>query len=158
MIYQASIITPLNTPVNTPLHTVLKVSKGLIYRVEFFIPPGPEGDLGIAVFDGSYQVWPSSLGEWLRPNDVLISFEDTYLKMIEPFQFDIYTYNLDLVNNHFTQIRIGLVSKEAFMARFMPSLTWDKYLEVLRSIEAQQELARQEIIASPFPWIEAIEE
>ena len=98
-------------------------------------------------------MWPSNLGEWFRASHVPIAFDDTYFKTIEPFEFDIYTANDDDTYSHGALVRIGLVSKEIFMARFLPSYTYKYFLEMLETMRAEEEARRREIIESPFPWI-----
>lgn len=121
MIYTANITTEKNRSQTNLKKTIIRVTKGLVFKVEFFFPPGSAGLMGLAVFDGLYQVWPSSVGEFFISDDETISFEDLYLKESGPFEFQCYTYNTDDTNNHLVGVRIGLVSSEVFIARFMPT-------------------------------------
>lgn len=89
MIYTANITTPGFVPGMDLKKTVLHVTKGLVYKVEFYFPAGSAGLMGVAVFDGLYQVWPSSVGEYFVGEDQLISFDDMYLKESAPFEFQI---------------------------------------------------------------------
>lgn len=120
MIYTANITTVKNTAQTALKKTVIHVTKGLVYKVEFYFPPGPSGLMGLAVFDGLYQVWPSSVGEFFVSDNETISFDDMYLKESAPYEFQCYTYNEDDKYPHFVSVRIGLVSSEVFLARFMP--------------------------------------
>lgn len=121
MIYSANITTVANTLATNLKKTTIRVTKGLVYKVEFYYPAGSAGLMGLAVFDGLYQVWPSSVGEFFLSDDETISFDDLYLKESAPFEFQCYTYNVDTVYDHLVGVRIGLVSSEVFMARFMPT-------------------------------------
>lgn len=132
LIYTANITTPANTARTALLRTVINVTKGLVYKVEFFFPSGSAGLMGVAVFDGLYQVWPSNVGEFFIGEDQEIDFEDLYLKESAPFTFQCYTYNTDDTYEHFVSVRIGLVSSDAFMARFLPT-KGRAYFEKLRS-------------------------
>jgi len=154
MIYTLSITTPASTPKSSPQKTTLRVTKGLVYQFELEFPPGPVGLLGVAVFDGNYQVWPSSRGEWFASDAYTISFPDLYLKEAEPFQFDIYTYNEDDTYAHWCQVRLGMVSKEEYIARFMPTVGFDYFANLLRELERQQEERFAAVRETPFPWIE----
>ena len=121
MIYTANITTVKNTAKTALKKTVIRVTKGLVYKVEFFYPAGSSGLLGLAVFDGLYQVWPSSVGEFFISDDETIRFDDLYLKESAPYEFQCYTFNVDDTYDHLVGVRIGLVSSEVFMARFMPT-------------------------------------
>jgi hypothetical protein len=153
MIYAADIITPANTPLESPLCTRLKVTKGLIYRVEIDFPPGPCGFLYVAIFDGSYRCWPSTPGTWLHSDSLVIAFDDTYLKETQPYEFQIYTYSIDDTYEHWCQVRLGMVSKEIFMARFLPSLTYQEMLKAIEGLGKLQEEQKQAVIEQPFSWL-----
>jgi len=138
MIYTANITTPVRVPGAVWEKTVLHVTKGLVYKVEFYFPPGSAGLMGVAVFDGLYQVWPSSVGEYFVGEDQLISFDDMYLKESAPYELQIETYNLDDTHAHFVSVRIGLVSSEVFLARFLPTKGHDYLVKLQRMMRQER--------------------
>lgn len=158
MIYSVHIDTPKETLITSPKPTELVVTKGLVYKVEVEFPTGSAGLMGIIICDGNYQLWPSSLGQWFTGDGSLIAFDDVYLKEAAPYKFKIFTYNVDTVYQHSVNIRIGLVSKEIFMARFLPHLSYKFFEEMLSKLQKQQDIIKddqkQSIIASPFPWLQ----
>ena len=154
MIYQATIITPITIYTISPLRTVLKVSKGLVYKVEVESPVGPQGLLQTRIMDGGHQLWPSSVDEYFHPDGLCISFDDTFLKLAEPFQFDILTWNIDDTYSHEVTVRIGMVSQEIYMARFLPSMAYEQLLILIREEQAKQEAEKEGLIEKPFSWIE----
>jgi len=157
VIYNANIATPANRAKTNLKRTVLNVTRGLVYRVEFSFPSGPAGLMGVAVFDGLFQLWPSTVGEFFASDGETIAFDDMYLKEAAPYQFDIYTYNTDDTYPHSVAVRIGLVSKEVFLARFMPTKSYDYLADLMRKMEAERaELAaiQRELIAeTPYEWL-----
>ncbi len=157
VIYTATIKTINKMAYGKVKRTVLNVTKGLVYKVDFYFPPGPSGLLGVAVFDGSFQVWPSSVGEWFTSDNETIRFDDMYLKESAPYQFDIYTYNNDETFDHSLSVRVGLVSKEVFLARFLPTKGFDYMAELTRKLQLEQEqrMAEQaEIVTeTPYEWL-----
>ncbi|KKM79601.1 hypothetical protein LCGC14_1348350 [marine sediment metagenome] len=163
MVYTASITTPKITyPRTSPLRTILPINKGLVYKVEFDFPPGSAGLLGCMISDGGFQVWPSSLGSWFTGDSIVIGFDDVYLKESAPYQFNIFTYNDDDTYEHLIHVRIGLVTNEIFMARFLPSMAYKDFAEALLQIQAEQTVIvaeqAQGIINNPFPWLNTTEE
>lgn len=157
VIYVANISTPKDTAKTTLKKTSIRVTKGLVYKVEFYFPSGSAGLMGVAVFDGLFQVWPSTVGEFFLGEDHVVSFDDLYLKERAPFQFQCYTYNTDDTYEHAVSVRIGFVSKEVFQARFLPSRGQDYLTKLLENIAAeQQELAswqRKMLPETPFEWM-----
>lgn len=157
MIYSANIETLKDRKKTNLKHTVLNVTKGLVYKVEFHFPPGSAGLMGVAVFDGLFQLWPSTVGQFFHSDNETISFDDMYLKEAAPYQFDIYTYNTDDTHKHAVDVRVGLVSKEVFLARFMPTKGYDYLMDLTRKLEAEQleRAAAQAALAAetPYEWL-----
>jgi len=152
MIYAKSITTSKNTLSTSPLETILKITKGLVYFLEVYFPPGPSGLLHIRIDDGNYQLLPATEGETLYGDNVTVRYDDLYIKNAEPYQFKIYTYNEDDTYNHTLQVRVGLVSKEVFQARFLPTMAYDYFNKLIEAAGKQQIEARklrtQEILES----------
>lgn len=154
MIYSKYISTPIDDYAVNPLRTVLKVCKGLVYKIEVHFPPGPVGLYHCQIYDGGHQVWPSTPGERFASDGFCISFDDTYLKLAAPFEFTIYTWNTDDTYTHGLVVRIGMVSSELFMARFLPSYGYKQLAKMLKTEEKKQENDKEGIIKAPFSWIE----
>jgi len=153
VIYSKYISTKIETYAITPLQTVLKVTRGLVYKVEIDFPPGPSGLLKVQIYDGGHQLWPSTPGEYFITDGYCISFDDTLLKLVAPFQFDIYTWNEDEEHPHGVTIRIGMVSSELYMARFLPTFGYKELRRVIAEETALQEKEREAVIAEPFSWM-----
>ena len=143
MIYSKEITTEASTPKSSLKRTVIKVTKGIVYKVEFYFPYGSEGKMGVAVLDGLFQVWPSNVGAFFTGSDINISFEDLYMKSAAPFEFQCYTYNTDDIFDHIVAVRIGLVSNEIYMARFLPNKTYEYFTKLLEDLETEKEIKKK---------------
>jgi hypothetical protein len=150
VIYQASITTVAGTEETAKKQTLLKITKGLLFHTEVYFPPGSMGELRCIIMDGSFQLYPTTGNEALRGNDKTWTFEDLYLKMVEPFEVQVYTWSPDATFDHLVIVQCHMVSKEIFMARFLPTYSVDYQMKLLRQLERQQEAARQEQITNPF--------
>lgn len=159
VIYSKHILTEKDPTASVIKRTPLLITSGLVYKVEFFFPRGSAGLMGVAVFDGGFCVWPSNVGEFFTGDDELISFDDLYLKEAAPFQLNIYTYNFDGENHHAVDVRIGLVSKEAYQARFLPSIAWGQFGEMMSRLLTEQAEAvavqKEKMADEDFKWVEA---
>jgi hypothetical protein len=153
MIYALDITTDANTAKTAPKVTQLPITKGLVYRFELTFPPGSMGLMGLRVFSGNFQIWPSNRDSWFRGDDSLIAFDDVYLVSSEPYLFYVITYNEDDTYKHEALLRIGLVSEDIFMARFLPSYAYEEYKKMLIELQQEQEGKRSEVLAKPFPWL-----
>lgn len=152
MIYAYDITTAVGVTAASPQRTSLKVTKGLVYQIEIEFPPGPLGLLHVSIWDGGHQIWPSNPDFDFHGDNGYITFPDTYLKLVEPYEFTAQTWNEDDTYGHQIHIRIGMASSEVFMARYLPSISFDKMVEALQLAQAQQEAEKEALIAAPLPW------
>lgn len=161
MIYAAGITTPKDTPKTSLQKTTIRVTKGLVYKVEFYFPSGSAGLMGVAVFDGLFQVWPSNVGEFFLGEEQEIDFDDMYLKEAAPFEFQCYTYNTDDTHEHFVAVRIGMVSSEVFMARFLPTRSHEYLAKLLAQMTQekaeQQRRQNEQMSETAFEWMLRLE-
>lgn len=146
MVFSVSITTSNGTAKAKADSNVLKVAKGLAYRFEVEFPPGCSGLQHVQIFDGLYQVYPTSQQDSFHSDARVIGFDDCYLKQSAPYEFTIKTWNLDETHDHTVQVRIGMASSEAFMSRFMPSISWEKFQEVLSKAAIKQEYEKARAI------------
>lgn len=144
MIYLFDEAIPTNVLPEDPNTYELAVTRGLVYRIEVTFPPGSFGLAGIRVFDGGYQVWPSTPGLWFRGDNVKVDFDEMYLMEEKPFLFHVQAYNRDDTWQHTIFVRIGMVSKKVYMARFMPSVSYEYYKQMLSDIRAEQDAEAEE--------------
>lgn len=143
MIFQFDETIPTNIFPDNPNQYELDISQGLVYRVEIVFPPGSFGLTGIRVFDGGYQLWPSNRNKWFRGDNVKIEFDDLYLKDEPPSVFLIECCNKDDTYEHVVFVRVGITSKKAFQARFLPTVAYDYYKQMLQDIHKEQEQERE---------------
>lgn len=137
MIYSKEISTELDTSKSDPLLTTIKVTNGLIYQLEVDFPPGSSGLMGVQIFDKSYQLYPSTPGEWFLGDNRLLKYPDLYLKASAPFEFTIKTYNEDTLFDHTVYIRIGMVSRDIFISHFLPELGYQQIIDIMEKLKEE---------------------
>ena len=143
MIYTATITTDANTAEVDAKETVLRVGKGLVWRIEVEFPPGCAGLAHLKMHDGGYQVFPATPGESFASDGTVIGFDDLYLKDSAPYEFKITTWNVDEAWDHTLQVRVAMASSEAFMSRYMPSISWDKFNKVMENAAKSQDAEKK---------------
>ena len=144
MIYTASITIAAKTAKSDAERTVLRVGKGLVWRIEVEFPPGCAGLAHLFITDGKYQVFPATPGESFASDGAVIGFDDLYLKNVPPYELVITTWNVDTGWDHTLQVRVAMASSEAFMSRYMPSMSWDKFNETMKAAALQQEKDKED--------------
>jgi len=150
VVYHATITTPANTSAGEAKETVIQVVKGLIYRIEIEFPPGCCGLAHCQIFDGSYQLYPATPGASFHGDAGKVGFDDLYIKNAAPFSFVVKTWNLDETWEHTLQVHIGMAHTEAFMSRYMPSVSWEKFHDALAEAARRQEEIRAAALAEAF--------
>jgi len=138
LIYAVDITTPKATLKTVPLVTKLKITYGMIYKFELEFPAGSAGLHYLRVLDSGRQIYPSTSEVWFHSDNRVISFDDTYLKNVEPYTIIIESYNLDDTYSHTVQLRLGFASKDIYMARFLPSYSWKYFKEMMQQLEVEQ--------------------
>jgi len=127
MVFAATITTPANTAKADAVETIMPVTKGLIWLIEVNIPSGVYGLTHMQLFDGTYQLFPASPGESITGDGVIAKYDDIYFKNYAPFELTVKTWNVDTVYDHTFHLRIGMASSEAYMARYLPSMSWENF-------------------------------
>lgn len=150
MVYRSTITTLKGVTQANPKHTRFKVPKGLIYFLELYFPSGSEALLHVQIFDGGYQVWPTQHKESFAGDDIYLQYDDLYIKEREPFEFDIITWNDDDKYKHLVIVGFGVVTKDIYMARFMPSMMYKEFEEVYMRILEEQRKKRVAVVREPF--------
>lgn len=126
----------------SPTRTVWKLTSGMIYRFELSFPPGPSGLVGVRVYDHTRQLYPLDEGEWFTGDAEVIAFDETHLVDVEPFELVILAYNADEKYSHSVQLRIGFLTRDLYIARFLPGLAADQIAAAFAALADSQSAER----------------
>jgi len=118
VIYTSTVTTLSGTEEAAPLRTPMVCTRGVVFRVEVYFPPGSSGLVGVQIRVAEHQLYPVQREEWFIGDNVLIAFDDMYELSNENATFDIRTYNVDTDYDHLVQVRIGIMSHEEFYLRY----------------------------------------
>lgn len=144
MIYGGVISTPANTAASSPLKTVYTVTEGIVYHLEVVFPPGPSGLLHVQIFDASYQVFPTTLGESFVGDNYAYDLDVLYAKDDKPFQFTVVTWNLDDTYAHEVSVFLSMETSDEFKARYLPMIQTSGMVAALSSQEIAKAAQRRE--------------
>lgn len=139
MIYGGVISTPANTLEAAPLKTSLSVTEGIAYHLLVIFPPGPSGLLHVQIFDATYQMFPTTIGQSFVGDNYAFDLDVMYSKDAQPFVFQIVTWNLDDTYAHQCSVFLLMESAEEYKARYLPSAQVNPLVQAL----AEQETAKQ---------------
>lgn len=144
MIYQRAITVAANTAKVSADRSTVRISKGLIWYLGVHFPPGCCGLAHIQLFDGKYQLFPSSPGESLASDGAVIGFDDLYYKAAAPFELQYLVWNNDDNYSHTLTVRVGVATNPAFMTRYLPGVDYTRISNILRGVQRDQEKEKEE--------------
>lgn len=117
MFYEVSLNIPASTPPNNPANTTIRLTYGVIFRVEIQFWAGALGDVHVRILERGHQLWPTNVDEWFTGEDHVIEFDEQYMLDEEPFVLTIEGYNEDTVYPHEVVVRFGV----RIMEKSLPS-------------------------------------
>jgi len=109
MVFRYSILTPANTAATAKKKTILKIAHGIITQIDIQFPSGPQGLLHLHINNSLHQIFPFNTGEDFASDSVLITFREHIPHLVEPFELQAYTWNLDDTYEHIIIIRVGIL-------------------------------------------------
>jgi len=109
MIYNFSVSVATTNTATAPLKTTHKLTHGIIHKLDIVFPPGCLGLVGIAIFNGLHQLWPTNPTEYFISDDETISFREHYELIEEPFELYSVGYTMDDTYDHTIVLRIGIL-------------------------------------------------
>lgn len=145
MVYSATITSTANKAESEKTRTTIKITKGLVYSWEIYFPPGSQGLLHVRLLDGSYCLLPSTPSESFAGDSMLFHYDDLYLKQAEPFEFFIDHWNEDEQYEHQFYVHIGMVSKDVYKARYMPTVQYEIFTKWIVELAKAQERQKVEL-------------
>jgi len=103
---------PKTTPKTSPVTQILKLSKGVISRLDVHFPAGCLYLVGMRLFRWEFQLVPLSRNEWLVGEDGTVPTEPYYELEEVPAQLKLVAYNDDDTYDHTLRIWVSVVPRE----------------------------------------------
>ena len=100
MLFSQWITIPVGATEAEPHEETIKICKGTVRRVWVLIPVPSAWCVGVQVWYASWQMWPTSRGEWIPGGMVVVEFEESVVIDEPPLHFTVKGYNEDTVNEH----------------------------------------------------------
>ena len=91
---------PANTKQADPYLANFALDYGIVSRISFVFPGGCCGLCGFKLFQGTSQVIPANVGDWIAGDGILQAFEIGILLLDRPYTLAAKYYNNDDTYNH----------------------------------------------------------
>jgi hypothetical protein len=113
--FDISFTIPANTAEATPQEQAVKLTHGIIHRVEIRFPSGCAGLTYLKIIHGLHQIYPTNPDGSFRDDDQPIGFNDYYEFFEEPYKLTLVGWNLDDTYNHTLEVRFGILPPEVLL-------------------------------------------
>jgi len=110
MFFEHDINIPKNTSQESYHSELLRLTRGIIKRVDINFPSGCAGLVGVRLFKDSQQVIPSNYPKWIETDGETIPILSSIDLSQIPYELEFQAYNLDDTFNHTIRVRITMES------------------------------------------------
>jgi len=90
----------------------MKLTRGVLHKYEVVFPPGCVGLVGVAVYQGVHQVFPTNPNEMFWGDGETLSFREHLPLMTDPYVLTAYLVNIDDTFAHTITFRLGILPVE----------------------------------------------
>lgn len=115
MFYDFSLTIPPNTLKSAATEQKVKLTYGIIHRVEIEFPSGCAGLVHTQVYENSHQIYPTNPDGNISSDGRAIAFSDRYELFRMPYQVRLVGWNEDDSYPHTITFRFGIIPPESFI-------------------------------------------
>ena len=131
MFYDFEITITAGTTTASPKVVDMKLTHGVIHAVKIDFPPGPRGEVYLAIFQGGVQRWPFNRGGYFRADNTLINFDEFLELNSEPYILTAKGWSPDANYDHTLHIQIGVIESKIALASLKLATGIEKFLKLV---------------------------
>ena len=131
MFFDFEITIPAGTTAASPKTVEMKLTHGVIHAVRIDFPPGPRGEVYLAIFEGSVQRFPFNRGGYFRADNTLINFDEFLELTSEPYTLTAKGWSPSADYEHTLHIQIGLIESKIALASLKLATGIEKFLKLV---------------------------
>lgn len=131
MFYDFALTIPAGTAQASPAEQVMKLTHGVVHTVRLYFPPGPRGEVNVAIFESGHQVYPTNRGGVFNADNVYISFDDYYELFRAPYRLVAKGWAPDADYEHTVRIELGVIESKIALASLKVARGLEKFLKVI---------------------------
>ena len=132
MFYDFSFTVPAGTTAALPHVEHVKLTHGIIHRVEVGFPDGCKGTVHVAIRHGLHQAFPTNPQGTFHSDSYNIAFNDHYPLTSKPYRLSLYGWSPGTTYPHDITIRIGLLPAKIILPEETFIVAFNKLLARLR--------------------------
>ena len=118
MFYDFILTVPAATTKAIPAEETLKLTHGIIHRVEIEFPAGCVGLVSCIILHWEHQLYPLNTQGYFSADDHVIAFDDYFQLFYAPYTLKVRGWAPNTAYQHKIRIRIGLLPRSIAEYRF----------------------------------------
>lgn len=112
MIFEFALTVPANTLLSSPASQELKLSRGIVHKVEVLGDGGERNQVYLVIRRAINQVWPTNPNGQLHPGFFPISYLAFYALEVSPYSLTVDAWSPGTTYDHQVLIRLGIEPRE----------------------------------------------
>jgi len=139
MFYDFAVVVPAGTTEREPAEVTLKLTAGLIIRIDVEFPAGCRGYVSAVVKVGGHQLYPTNPAGAMNAEDFTVQAWDFYPLMEAPYTLKVKAWSPVTDYPHTLTVRVDLVRLED-LTRLLPFLQGLEKLMAYMGVSAEEEV------------------
>jgi hypothetical protein len=131
MFYDFALTITAGTTEANPAEQEMKLTHGVIQTVRLFFPPGPRGEVNVAIYHQEHQLYPTNPGGAFNADNVYISFDDYFELFSPPYVLLARGWAPTASYNHTVRIEIGVIESKIALIGLRVAKALDKFFNIL---------------------------
>jgi hypothetical protein len=120
MFFEYDITYPPNTSPDNERVDVLRLTRGIVKRVELVFPRGVCALTGVRIFRGNVQVIPLNYPSWVETDGEVVRIDTNIDLTVNPYELEVRGYNIDDTYPHTIRMRFLLELPEERFSMTLP--------------------------------------
>ena len=112
MFYNFAVVVTAGSTEANPTVETLKLTKGIIHRVEVEFPRGCKGYVSLKLYHQEHQVWPSNPPGAFKTDAYTVPIDEHYKLDSAPYSLKARGWAPSATYDHTITVRIGILSEE----------------------------------------------
>ena len=114
-----------------PEELQLELNEGIIHTVRLDFPPGPRGEVNIAIFHRERQLYPTNPDGAFNADNTYLNYDDYYELVESPYELTAKGWAPDADYDHTVHIEIGLMESRIALAMLKVAVGLEKFLNLV---------------------------
>ena len=131
MFYDFAVTIPAGRTENSPVEQTLKLTKGIIHRVEIEFPAGCKGYAHLVLLHEGHQLYPTNPDEDFNANGYTIPIDDYFPLDTAPYSLKAVGWSPDAEYDHTITVRVGILPEEILSPLFGLGASLSKFFKLV---------------------------